>query len=146
PRVGAAYRLGDRDSHTLRATYGQYAGRLNEVLIGRGTAIANPDLWVGVYVGAIGQGRSFAPGLNPANYLTLAGRFPTANVSVDNALAPPLLREVTASCAFEPATGRGLLQAAYVSRDWTRLVEDFVSLANGTTRVVRSGFDVGTFT
>jgi hypothetical protein len=146
PRLGVGYRVDERYHQTIHATYGHYAGRYDEAQVARNTSIANPDLWVGVYFGAVGQGRSFAAGLDPANYLTLAGRFPTSNVSVDSALQSPLVRELTASYAVEPGGGRGFVQAAYVWRDWRRFVDDFVSIANGTTHVIKSGFDVGTFT
>jgi outer membrane receptor protein involved in Fe transport len=146
PRLAVGYGAGARSSHIVHATYGHYAGRYDEAQIARSTSIANPDLWVGVYVGSVGQGRSFTAGLNPANYLTLAGRFPTANVTVDSQLLSPLVRELTTSYAVQPANGRGFVQAAYIWRDWRRFIEDFVSIANGTTQVVRKGFDVGTFT
>lgn len=146
PRVAVSYSAGDRHQQSVHATYGHYAGRYTDAQIARSTSLANPDLWVGVYFGNVGQGRSFAPGLDPANYLTLAGRFPTANVTVDDRLRSPLVRELTTSYALEPQNGRGFVQAAYVWRDWRNLIEDVVSIANGTTHVVRSGFDVGTFT
>jgi hypothetical protein len=146
PRLAVGYRVDERGVHTLRASYGEYAGRYDQLAIGRSTAIGNPDLWLGVYFGPVGQGRSFTPGLNPANYLTLGARFPTANVSVADGLLPPLVRELTASYTLQPANGRGLAQLAYVTRDWSRLLEQSIAIANGTTHVVRSGFDVGTFT
>src|SRR5262245_24252900 len=42
--------------------------------------------------------------------------------------------------------GKGYAQAAYIYRDWSNFIEDFISMANGTTDVVKNGFDVGTFT
>jgi hypothetical protein len=42
--------------------------------------------------------------------------------------------------------GKGFAQAAYIWRDWSNFIEDYISIANGTTDVVKNGFDVGTFT
>ncbi|HEX7792924.1 MAG TPA: TonB-dependent receptor, partial [Vicinamibacterales bacterium] len=145
PRLAVGYNLDDRGGRVIHATYGRYAARLDEILLGKNSSVGNPDVWQGVYVGPAGQGRSYTPGLDPANYLTLAGRFPTANVVVDPELSPPIAKEFTVSYGMD-LSSRGFLEAAYVSRRWSRLVDDDVSIANGTTHVVRKGFDVGTFT
>jgi len=145
PRLAVGYNVDDRGGRVIHATYGRYEARLDEILLGRNSSVGNPDVWQGVYVGPAGQGRSYTAGLDPANYLTLAGRFPTANVVVDPGLSPPIARELTVSYGMD-LDSRGFLEAAYVSRHWDHLIDDDVSIANGTTHVVRKGFDVGTFT
>ena len=146
PRLAASYNVDGRGAHVLHATYGHYAGRYPEIPLGRSTGVGNPDLWLGVYFGPVGQGRSFAAGFDPANYLTLAGRFPTANVSVDDRLTPPLVKEFTTSYGAALLNGRGFVEAAFVWRRWNGFIEDDTSLANRTTHIVRNGFDVGTAT
>jgi hypothetical protein len=144
PRLAASIAVDDGGSHVVRATYGRYVGRYDETQLGRNTGVRNPNLWQGVYVGPVGQGRSFAPGFDPLNYVTLAGRFPTSHVAIDDDLSPPLVTELTTSYGVD--LGRGFFQAAFVTRRWSRFTEDFIAIANGTTHVVRDGFDVGTFT
>jgi hypothetical protein len=146
PRLAASYNIDGHGAQVVHATYGHYAGRYPEIPIGRSTGLGNPDLWLGVYVGPVGQGRSFAPGFDPSNYLTVAGRFPTANVSVDDRLSPPLVKEFTTSYGAALLNGRGFVQTAFVWRRWSDFIEDDISLANGTTHVIRNGFDVGTVT
>ena len=146
PRLAVSYNVDGHGTHVVQATYGRYAGRYDEALVGANTSVAHPDLWLGVYFGPIGQGRSFAAGFDPANYLTLAGRFPTQNISLENGLSSPLVSEVTTSYGVDLGRGRGFAQAAFVHRDWSRFIEDDISIANGKTHVVKNGFDVGTFT
>jgi outer membrane receptor protein involved in Fe transport len=146
PRVAVGYNLDDHGRHVVHVTYGHYAGRFPETLLGKNTSVGNPDLWLGVYVGPVGQGRSFAPGFDPLNYLTVAGRFPIANVAIEDGLASPLVKEFTTSYGIDLMNGRGFVQAAFIRRDWSGFIEDDIAIANGTTHVVRSGFDVGTLT
>src|SRR6185436_14380140 len=65
---------------------------------------------------------------------------------VDDRLSPPLVREFTTSYGASLLNGRGLVQTAFVWRRWSDFIEDDISLANGTTHVIRNGFDVGTVT
>jgi hypothetical protein len=146
PRLAVSYDVGGRGQHVIHATYGRYAGRLDEALLGRSTRVANPDVLLGVYIGPVGQGRSFTPGFDPANYANISGRFPSRNVMLDGALSPPAVREFTTSYGFAAMHDRGYVQAAYIRRDWTGLIDDEISLANGTTQVISGGFNVGTFT
>ena len=145
PRLAVGYSLDEAHGRFVRATYGHYAPRLDEILVARNSNVGRSDVWQSVYVGPLGQGRSFTPGFDPANYLTLAGRFPASNVSIDAGLVSPVAKEFTFSygTAFR---GTGFVEATFVSRGWSHLVDEEISLANGTTHVVKKGFDVGTFT
>jgi hypothetical protein len=42
--------------------------------------------------------------------------------------------------------GKGYAEATYIWRSTGNFIEDYISLANGVTKVVKNGFDVGTFT
>ena len=71
--------------------------------------------------------------------------FPTANVTLAPGLSTPVVKEFTAS--FDAAAGsRGSLSGTYIFRRTGNLIEDYASLANGVTHVVRGGNDFGTFT
>jgi hypothetical protein len=145
PRLATSFDVNGSGKYVAHATYGQYAGRYNENQIAGNTNVGNPDETIGVYVGPEGSGRSFAPGFDPQNYLTVAGIFPTANVSLAPGLSTPLVKEFTAS--LDVAVGsRGSISGTYISRRTSNLIEDEISLANGTTNVVKNGTEFGTFT
>jgi hypothetical protein len=145
PRLAAAYDVNGDGRWVARASYAHYAGRYDENQIGKNTLQGNTNDIVGIYVGPTGQGRDFAPGFNTANYVTVAGSFPTANVSLASDLSTPITREFTLSLGSD-AGGRGSAEARYVFRRTSNLIEDFVTLSNGITSVVQNGVDAGTFT
>jgi hypothetical protein len=127
-------------------TYGHYSGRYNEAQIGSNSNVANPDLTVGIYGGPAGQGRDFAPGLDPANYQTVFGSFPTANIFFDKGLSSPITKEFTTSYGVDLFGGKGYVEGTYVWRRMSNFIEDFIDLSNGVTDVVKNGVDAGTFT
>jgi len=145
PRLAAAYDVNGDGRVVLHATYGHYAGRYNEAQIGVNSNVANPDETVSLYMGPAGQGRSFAPGFNPANYEIQSGRFPTANVSFENGLSSPLTKEFTVS-AGGGLGRRAHAEATYVWRRTSGLIEDFINQSNGFTDVTKNGVDFGEFT
>ena len=144
PRLAAAYDLTADGRTVLQGTYGHYAGKYNDVQFSRNSNVGNADRITGTYVGPAGEGRDFAPGFNPANYTTFTGTFPTANVSFDDNLSSPLTREFTIALAREIGTS-GWARATYVNRHATQFVDDFITIDNGTTRIVRNGVDLGLF-
>jgi hypothetical protein len=145
PRLGVTYDIKGDGNLVAQATYGHYKGRYNENQIAKNTLQGNTNDVVGIYVGPSGQGRGFAPGFDPANYRTVGGSFPTANVSLNKDLSTPLTREFTLSLGSAQAR-RAHVQGTYVLRKTSNLIEDSISLANGTTDVVQNGVDTGTFT
>jgi TonB dependent receptor-like, beta-barrel len=145
PRVAVAYDVKGDGSLVAHATYGHYAGRYNENQIAPNSNVGNPNELIQVYVGPAGQGRGFAPGFDPANYVTVAGLFPTANVSLAPGLHTPVTKEFTTSLGAKLGD-HGDAEATYVFRHTDGLIEDTISLANGTTDVVEGGVDLGTFT
>jgi hypothetical protein len=145
PRLAAAYDLRGDGRYRVRATYGHYAGRYSEAQIGANSDVGHPDVILNVYVGPAGQGRDFAPGFEPDNYATFFGQFPTANVFFEEGLSSPLVREFSTSFRAQ-ALRRWHGEVTYTYRNWDNLIEDFITLSNGTTRVVRGGIDLGTFT
>ena len=145
PRLAAAFDPRGDGRVVFKTTYGHYSGRYNEAQIAANSNVGEPDLLLGRYTGPAGQGRSFAPGFDPANYSTIYGSFPTVNVFFAPGLSSPITREFTFSTGA--ALGRRAHgEASYVWRDTSNFIEDFSELANGATTVVRQGFDVGTFT
>lgn len=145
PRLASSFDVKGDGKYVAHVTYGHYAGRYNENQIAGNTNVGNADETIGVYVGPAGQGRSFAPGFDVKNYLTVAGVFPTANVTLAPGLSTPVVKEFTAS--LDTAVGsRGSVSGAYIFRRTGNLIEDYVSLANGVTHVVQNGADFGTFT
>lgn len=145
PRLALAYDLNGDGRYVAHVTYGHYSGRYNEAQIGANNNVANPDILLGIYEGPSGAGRDFAPGFDPANYVTIFGRFPTANVTIGDGLSSPITKEFTTSLGAQ-VSDRGYVEGTYVFRRTNNFIEDFISIDNGTTNVVRDGFDVGTFT
>ena len=121
----------------LQTTYGHYSGKYSESQFAENTNVGNPTLLLGVYDGPAGQGRSFAPGFDPANYEIVTGNFPTANVFVDDGLSSPTTREFTASAGTD--FDAGYFKATYQWRRMEDFVEDFITLDTGQTRVSQAG-------
>ena len=137
PRLGAAYSL-TADGRTLvLGSYGHYAGKYNDVQFARNSNVGNADRYTAQYVGPAGEGRSFAPGFDPANYVAISGTFPTANVRFADDLSSPLTRELTIALARE--LDSGWARASYVHRRATDFVEDFITLDGGRTAINRNG-------
>jgi Carboxypeptidase regulatory-like domain/TonB dependent receptor-like, beta-barrel len=146
PRLAIAFDPGANGRNVIHATYGHYSGRYNEAQIGGNNNVGNPDLLLGVYTGPPGQGRSFAPGFTPANYETVLGQFPTANIFLEKGLTSPIVKEFTLSYGADVMNGRGYAEASFIARKTSHIIDDTVTLANGVTHVVQHGLDIGTFT
>ena len=145
PRLAAAYDVQGNGRYVAHATYGHYAGRYDENQIGKNSLQGATNDIVGIYLGPPGEGRSFAPGFDPENYLTVAGVFPTANVALASDLSSPITKEFTTSFGAEVG-GRGYVEGTYIFRRTSNLIEDFITLSNGETDVVQDGVEAGTFT
>ncbi|MCU1386265.1 MAG: hypothetical protein JWL71_4962 [Acidobacteria bacterium] len=146
PRLGLTYDLEGNGRTVLQATYGHYAGKYSEAQFASNTDVGNPSLITYGYTGPAGQGRDFAPGLNPANYTTIINAsFPTANIFVAPGLHSPTVREFTTSVGRELGR-RGFAKATYQFRKWYDFVEDEIQLANGLVNVNRNGANIGNLT
>jgi outer membrane receptor protein involved in Fe transport len=145
PRLAMALDPMGNGKTVFHVTYAHYSGRYNEAQIGANSAVGNPAETVGVYHGPAGQGRNFAPALDPANYTISSGSFPTANIFMSPGLSSPLTKEFTVSGGGQIGS-KGSAQATYVWRRMTNFIEDFIDIGNGTTHVVQNGVDFGTFT
>jgi hypothetical protein len=144
PRLGATYAL-TADGKTVAAvTYGHFDGTYNDVQFSRNSAAGNADRLTGSYTGPSGEGLAFAPAFDPANYTTIAGTFPTANVFFDRNLKSPTTRETTLSLGRE--LGKNLwTRGRYVHRRASDFVEDYITLADGKSVVTQNGVNFGTF-
>ena len=143
PRLAMSFDPKGNGEWVMHATYAHYSGKYNETLIGANNNVGNPDLVLGVYDGPPGQGRDFAPGFDPNNYVTIFGSFPTVNVSVADGMSSPITREFTASLGR--VYGRGDVRATYVWRNTGQFIDDVIDIANGTTEVIRDSINFGTF-
>ena len=146
PRLAVAFDPRGNGKNVIHATYGHYSGRYNEAQIGANNNVGNPDLLIGSYNGPAGQGRSFTPGFTPANYETVLGQFPTANIFLEEGLTSPIVKEFTLSYGAELMQGKGYGEVSYIFRRTSHIIDDTIMLANGVTDVVQNGLDVGTFT
>jgi hypothetical protein len=145
PRLAAAIDPKGDGKTVFHVTYAHYSGRYNDAQIGANSSVGNPAYTDAVYTGPDGQGRDFAPGLDPANYSIYLGGFPTANISIAPGLSSPVTKEFTVS-GGTALGGRGSMQVSYVWRRMSNFIEDFINLDNGVTHVVQNGNDFGTFT
>jgi hypothetical protein len=144
PRLAAAYDVTADGRTVLQGTYGHYAGKYNDVQFSRNSNVGNADRITGTYTGPAGEGRGFAAGFDPANYQTFTGTFPTANVFFGEDLESPLTREVTIALGREMGSS-GWARATYVTRHVTNFVDDFITIEDGQTNIVRNGVDLGAF-
>lgn len=144
PRLGVTYDVKGDGKAVLQATYAHYAGKYSETQFADNTPVGNPSLVLGSYIGPAGEGKTFAPGFNPANYVTIGGNFPTANVFLVDGLKSPLTKEFTVSAGAEIGR-RGYGKITYAWRDTGNFVEDFITREDGQTTVTRDGRNFGTF-
>ncbi len=145
PRLGASYDVEGNGRHIVHVTYGHYGGRYNEAQVNSNTIAGNPNVLYGVYVGPPGEGRDFAPGFDPSNYVPYGGIFPTSTVFFEEGLSAPVVREFTTSYGTSIRDGKGYAAATYIWRDTNNFIEDFITLSNGVTTVEENG-GVFTFT
>jgi hypothetical protein len=141
PRLAASWDLKGDGNRIVHLTYGQYSGRYNEAQIVANSPVGNPPDINFTYAGPVGQGRDFAPGFNLSNYpLSSAFVFnaPLANTFMAPGLKSPLTHEFTASYGANLWNGRGYAEGAYVWRRTRDLIEDFQTLANGSSHVLVS--------
>ena len=144
PRLGLAYDpLGD-GRFTLQTTHSHYAGKYSEAQFAETTNVGNPDVLVGIYTGPFGEGRDFAPGFDPDNYLIVDGSFASQNVLLDPDLKSPLTKEFTVSGGGALGS-RGHLKATYVRRRAGHFIENFLDLSSGSTEIMHEGRSYGTF-
>jgi outer membrane receptor protein involved in Fe transport len=143
PRLAASFDPVGNGKWVIQGTYAHYAGKYSEAQFANNTNVGNPSRTLGIYDGPAGEGVSFAPGFDPANYVTVVGIFPTANVFFEDGLSAPVTSEFTTSVGAQ--LGRGYVKGTYVYRTVSRFVEDFINLGTGSTDVVFEGEDFGTF-
>src|SRR6185295_1804526 len=94
PRLGASFDVRGDGKFKLDATYSHYAGKYSETQFAQNTNVGNPDAIYYLYSGPSGQGRSFAPGFDLANYTEVfGGSFATANVFYDKDIKSPVTKE-----------------------------------------------------
>ena len=144
PRLGVAYDPAGDGRLALQATYSHYSGKYSETQFANTTNVGNPSLFEGIYAGPSGQGRGFAPGFDPDNYITYNASFPTRNVFNDPNLRSPLTKELTLS-AGGALGARSHLKLTFIRRSTGGVIEDFQNLTTGSTQIVEDGEDYGTF-
>jgi outer membrane receptor protein involved in Fe transport len=150
PRLGLSYDVGGDGVHVLHATYGQYSGRYSEAQVGGNSPVGSPATLSRYYTGpdCIGYETTCAAGFALANYPITASNLervevPLANIFVDEKLKTPLTHEFSASFGRSLGGGLGWAEASYIYRRTGNMVEDFVTIADGTTDVVFNGIDAG---
>ena len=154
PRVAASLDpLGD-GRFSIQATYSHYSGKYSEAQFAENTNVGKPSLLYRVYTGPTHECPGLpnataadCPGLDPNNYFTVFGSFPTQNVFADDRLNSPVTKEFTLSSGATLGT-RGYFQATYVRRRSGSFVEDYQDLTTGTTTLMDpdTGEEFGTFT
>ena len=154
PRVAVSLDpLGD-GRYSIQATYSHYSGKYSEAQFAENTNVGNPSLLFGYYTGpthecpGLPDATAFdCPGLDPNNYQTFFGSFPTQNVFSDDRLNSPITQEFTLSSGTTLGT-RGYFQATYVRRRSGSFVEDYQDLSTGVTTLMDpdTGDEYGTFT
>ncbi len=145
PRLAATFDLAADGKWIAQATYAHYAGKYSEAQFASNSDVGNPSLVIYQYTGPAGEGLGFAPGLNPANYTqVLLGSFPTANVFFEDGLSSALNKEFTLSFGGEIGP-KGYAKATFVRRKTSNIIDDFITVADGTTEVIRRGVNFGVY-
>jgi hypothetical protein len=147
PRLGVGYDVRGDGTHVVHASYAQYSGRYNEAQIGANSPVGHPGDYTSTYQGPAGSGVGFAPGFDVANYPYTPGNVtaevPTANVFMDPGLQSPLTHEETVSYGLSFGKQQGYAEISYTARQTHDLIEDFQTIADGSTHVVANGVDAG---
>lgn len=144
PRLGASFDPLGNGKYKFDVTYAKYAGRYNPALTGANTPVGHPALLYGYYDGPPGEGRNFAPGFNPSNYVFYYAAVPTANIFVGKGLHSPVNNEITLSSGIALPKG-GWVKATFTDRRLKGVIEDFVLIAQGCSQVVFKGINAGCF-
>jgi len=145
PRLAAAFDVRGDGKYKLEGTYSHYAGKYSETQFANNTNVGNPDAIYFLYTGPAGQGRTFAPGIDPRNYTqVIGGTFPTANVFYDSNIKSPLTKEWTAAAGMQLGS-TGFLKAVYTHRNVGDFVQKFVNRSTGITTVIKNGINFGSF-
>lgn len=144
PRLGLSYDPLGNGKYKIDVTYAEYAGRYNPAIIGGNSPVGSPALLYGYYVGPEGQGRDFAPGFDPNNYVFFYASVPTQNTFFDDGLSSPVNEELTVSAGMALPRG-GHLKATFIDRELTNFIDDFITLDNGCTNVVFEGEEYDCF-
>ena len=150
PRLALGYDVKGNGDHVIHVTYGMYSGRYNEAQIGANSPVGNPADIEPTYQGPAGQGYSFGPGFNLANYPVTPSNAsvsdPLQNIKMDPNLKSPLVNEFTTSYGANLGGGRGYASSSYIFRKTTDLIEDYQTLSTGFTNVIVNGISAGLFT
>lgn len=144
PRLGASFDPQGNGRYKFDVTYAEYAGRYNPAITAENTPVGNPAVLVGYYTGPAGEGRDFAPGFDPANYVFYAANVPTANVFMEDGLRSPVQEEITLSAGMELPKG-GYAKITLIDRQLTGFIDDFITIDQGCTDIVFEGFQAGCF-
>ena len=151
PRVGVSYDLNGDGVNIVHATYAQYSGRYSEAQVGGNSPVGSPATLSRYYTGpdCVGYETTCAAGFALGNYPINAANLervevPLANIFVDQKLKTPLTHEFTASFGRSMSNGKGYGEVSYINRSTGNMVEDFTTIADGTTHVVFNGVDAGT--
>jgi outer membrane receptor protein involved in Fe transport len=150
PRLGFSYDVNGGGVNIIHATYGQYSGRYNEAQVGGNSPVGSPATISRYYTGpeCIGDEAACAAGFALANYPVVQSNLervevPLANVFVDEKTKTPLTHEFSTSFARTIGDGLGFAEVSYVFRRTGNMVEDFITIADGTTDVVINGIAAG---
>jgi hypothetical protein len=141
PRLATSWDINGNSNHIVHLTYGQYSGRYNEAQIVANSAVGNPPDLNFTYAGPTGEGRGFAPGFDLSNYpqnSAFVFNAPLANTFMALGLKSPLTHEFTVSHGANLWNGRGYAEGTYVWRRTGGLIEDFQTIANGSSHVLVS--------
>lgn len=144
PRLGASFDPMGNGKYKLDVTYSQYAGRYNPAITASNTPVGNPALLYGYYNGPAGEGRDFAPGWDPSNYVFYYADVPTANIFMAKGLSAPVQHEITFSGGMQ-FSQNGYAKLTFVDRNLKGVIEDFVTIDQGCSQVVFEGIDAGCF-
>lgn len=134
PRLAVSFDPMANGRFRFDATYSQYSGRYNPAITAENTPTGNPSSFDAYYIGPAGEGRDFAPGFDPANYVYYGGNVPDANVFIQDGLTSPTQNEFTLSGGVQlPRSGYAKL--TFIDRKLTDIIDDFISEELGCSNV-----------
>jgi hypothetical protein len=142
PRLAASFDPQANGRYKFDATYAQYAGRYNPAIVGANSSVGSPSSLTGYYNGPAGEGRDFAPGFDPSNYVFYTASVGTLNRLFDENLHSPINEEWTLSGGMALPKG-GWAKATFTDRKYKDFIEIFILKEKGCTNISLEGINVG---
>lgn len=132
PKGDGVFRLG--------ASYSEYPGKYSHLQFDDFTDLSGAGAIFYMYTGPPGAGVDFSPGFDLDNYIVVGASSRESNL-LASGVGSALSKEWTLSVGMQLPRG-GYVEATLVDRETTDILEDFITIDNGTTTLEFPGLTI----